>query len=337
VSFSIAMATYNGARFLREQLSSLAEQTVLPAELVVCDDGSRDETLAILAAFATRAPFAVRVESNPGRLGASGNFLRAASLCRQEWIAYCDQDDFWLPNKLAAVQQVVARHPKAMLVAHRATLVDEALRPLGGMLHVPAVKRFTVVPRLSRSFWEYPYGFTMTFHSRLLGVVPVTDRPVESHDRWIALLAGLLGETVYLPQSLALYRRHSHNVSQLHPQASPLQTLQQGGSFTEFSDAAQLMDALAKHIDASVACAGAEDAVRLAEAALAFRRQSVALERRAELSRADVALPHRIGCYTRLLAAGGYGSNRCGGLGWRAALKDAVRLVIHRPGARSVR
>jgi glycosyltransferase involved in cell wall biosynthesis len=102
---SIAMATYNGERFLEEQLRTLGEQVKLPDEVVVCDDGSTDRTLEILVQFAERAPFRVRLVINDQRLGWRENFLKAASLCTSDYIAFCDQDDVWLPDKLSVVSR----------------------------------------------------------------------------------------------------------------------------------------------------------------------------------------------------------------------------------------
>lgn len=100
MKISIAMTTYNGERFLQEQLDSFLWQTRLPDELVVCDDGSTDRTLEVLEAFAHKAPFPVRVFRNPQRLGFSKNFEKAALMCSGDLIAFSDQDDVWLPKKL---------------------------------------------------------------------------------------------------------------------------------------------------------------------------------------------------------------------------------------------
>ena len=98
-SISVAMATYNGGRFLREQLDSLNQQTVLPRELVVCDDRSTDNTVRILEEFASQAAFPVKVVVNENRLGFGDNFMKAASLCSGDLISFCDQDDIWYSNK----------------------------------------------------------------------------------------------------------------------------------------------------------------------------------------------------------------------------------------------
>ena len=93
----------------REQLADLAAQSVLPAELVVCDDGSTDDTLAILERFAITAPFPVRVHRNSERLGYRANFLKCAGLCRSDLIAFCDQDDRWAPRKIETMRRLLRR------------------------------------------------------------------------------------------------------------------------------------------------------------------------------------------------------------------------------------
>jgi glycosyltransferase involved in cell wall biosynthesis len=124
------MATFNGARFLREQLDSLARQTLLPSELVVCDDGSRDESVPILESFSREAPFEVRLLRNELNQGFGETFLRAATAARGDWIAFCDQDDVWLPHKLSRCMEIAVRHPNVVLVCHSAQQVDAELRPL---------------------------------------------------------------------------------------------------------------------------------------------------------------------------------------------------------------
>ncbi len=103
-SISVALCTYNGSRYLIEQLESIASQTCQPAELVVCDDGSQDDTLARLENFARRAEFPVRICRNETNLGSTRNFDQAIRLCRGEFIALCDQDDWWSAAKLETLR-----------------------------------------------------------------------------------------------------------------------------------------------------------------------------------------------------------------------------------------
>src|ERR1700754_999065 len=125
MSISVAMATFNGERFLRRQLTSLTEQTLKPSELIVTDDGSRDETLTILLRFAKIAPFPVRIVQNEARLGYRANFMKAAALCSSDLIAFCDQDDVWEPKKLQIMQRPFD-DPDVLLAFHSATLINNA-------------------------------------------------------------------------------------------------------------------------------------------------------------------------------------------------------------------
>ena len=117
ITISIAMATYNGDRYIGEQLDSLARQKLLPLELVVTDDGSSDGTLDILKAFSEGAPFPVRIFRNTTRLGYEENFLKAASLCNGDVIAFCDQDDIWMDRKLEVCAPMFA-DPSIVGVLH---------------------------------------------------------------------------------------------------------------------------------------------------------------------------------------------------------------------------
>ncbi len=131
VHISVAMATFNGETFLREQLDSLSQQELLPYELIVGDDGSTDRTLEIIEDFAVKAPFPVRITSNPKNLGFGDNFLAAAQRCTGDWIAFCDQDDVWLPNKLSDCAAAIEAHPDLCQVLQRAELCDVELNYLG--------------------------------------------------------------------------------------------------------------------------------------------------------------------------------------------------------------
>ncbi|MCW6511076.1 glycosyltransferase [Lichenifustis flavocetrariae] len=122
-SISVALATYNGERFLREQLESLARQSRLPDELVVADDGSTDRTLDIVREFATSAPFKTVLLGIEGRLGYRANFMRCAQHCSGDLIAFCDQDDVWDEDKLDVVSRCFVRED-VNFVFHDYRLID---------------------------------------------------------------------------------------------------------------------------------------------------------------------------------------------------------------------
>ena len=136
LSVSVAMGAYNGTAFLEPQLASLAAQTRLPVELVVCDDNSRDDTVAVLERFAAQAPFEVRIVRNETNLGFGANFMKASGLCRGDLIAWCDQDDVWAPEKLARCVAAFETDPEAVLVVH-SLQIGEGRRRRGAVVRGP--------------------------------------------------------------------------------------------------------------------------------------------------------------------------------------------------------
>ena len=213
---SVALATFNGARHLAAQLSSIADQRLLPAELVVCDDGSSDDTLTILHCFADKAPFPVRVHRNPERLGYRRNFRRAAGLCRHDLIAFCDQDDIWHEDKLQQLAAAFA-DDEVLLAYHNANVVDAE----GSWQHVklnPATERAEIsAPFLG---WKSSYGLLQMFRASLRRFDHLWDLSIDhndpaeilAHDQWYFFLAGVLGRIAFVDQVLLDYRQHGSNL-----------------------------------------------------------------------------------------------------------------------------
>ena len=114
---TICMATYNGEDLLAEQLATLASQSLLPSELIVCDDASHDGTVRILETFASSAPFRVRVVQNSANLGWARALRRGVCLANSDLIALADQDDRWLPHKLECAALALRDNPTVEAVA----------------------------------------------------------------------------------------------------------------------------------------------------------------------------------------------------------------------------
>ena len=134
LSLSIALASYNGERYIAEQLDSIARQTRLPDELIISDDASSDATPAIVRDFAQRALFPVRVLQNSERAGSTRNFEIAIRACKGDIIFLCDQDDVWYPDKISLVEERFINDPGAGAVFTDADVVDENLHPIGRRL-----------------------------------------------------------------------------------------------------------------------------------------------------------------------------------------------------------
>ena len=214
---SIALATYNGERYLGEQLESILEQTRLPDELVVFDDASTDSTPAIVRGFAERAPFPVRFQVNAERLGSTRNFEEAIRACSGDIIFLCDQDDVWYPEKMARMEERFVSDPEAGAVFTDADVVDQDLRPFGPRLwHAVRFKqkdqaRFAAHDALS-VLLRRPVvtGATMAFRSSYRELIlPMPE--IWVHDAWISLLIGAVSHLAALPIPLIAYRQHSAN------------------------------------------------------------------------------------------------------------------------------
>lgn len=213
---SVAMATYNGQLYLQEQLDSLAAQTVLPAELVVSDDGSTDDTVSLIKAFADAAPFPVRIVDKEKRLGFADNFLHAAGECKHEFIAFCDQDDVWLPMKLETGRDRMLADG-SLLALHCLTTTNDALEPTG--VWTQGIESDSVCRPLQLDPYINGWGNTMLFRRDLVTAIPREVRPRQpeapgrplSHDTWIYVLAAALGRVSHITTPLILYRQHENN------------------------------------------------------------------------------------------------------------------------------
>jgi hypothetical protein len=216
MKISVAMCTFNGERYLREQLQSLSSQTRLPDELILCDDCSTDKTVEIAKAFAASAPFPVNVQVNERNLGSTLNFEQAIRVCNGDVIALCDQDDVWLPQKLATVEAKFAKQPDVGLLFSDAEVVTEDLSPAGYSLWEklelkPAELQSVGSGRGFQSLLQGATvtGATMVFRSRFRSLVlPIPcDLPI-IHDAWITLLIAAVARVLPVNEKLVRYRQH---------------------------------------------------------------------------------------------------------------------------------
>ncbi|MCX7748852.1 MAG: glycosyltransferase family 2 protein [Clostridia bacterium] len=211
---SIALCTYNGEEYLKEQLQSFALQTHLPGELVVCDDCSKDSTIEILESFKKNANFPVRIYINEKNLRSTKNFEKAIGLCTGEIIALSDQDDVWHPEKINKACEIFSKRPDVGCVFSDAEVVDKELNPLGYSMWESI--RFTEEERMkllkgrsqevliSRTAAT---GATMSFRSEYIKkFIPIDPRWV--HDAWITLIIGVYANLYPIHEPLMKYRQH---------------------------------------------------------------------------------------------------------------------------------
>ena len=212
MTLSVVIATYNGARFLREQLDSIYHQTHLPDEVVVSDDGSTDETVAILEEYKQR--YGLKYEVHKQSLGVNNNFFHAMALSTGELISICDQDDVWFPNKL----ETLYNHITTMDL-HKPCVVSSLRQDINAAGEVLSVVHAPYTEGWDATLLTYSrnQGCTMMFNRRLLDVLLPIINHVENgltalyYDEWIAYVGALLGEKHNLPDVLMSYRHHDKN------------------------------------------------------------------------------------------------------------------------------
>jgi glycosyltransferase involved in cell wall biosynthesis len=214
MKLSIAMCTFNGGDFLKQQLNSFLDQTLLPGELVICDDGSTDGSMLVIEEFSALAPFPVLLHINSQNLGSTKNFEKAISLCTGDIIALADQDDVWYSHKLQSIVDVFVRDDEIGMVFSDADIVDVNLKKMGYMLwqkyDFDRSKQKIIAKGNGFDVFiknQYATGATMAFRSSLTALLlPISSRWV--HDGWISLLASAVTKVAVVAEPLIMYRQH---------------------------------------------------------------------------------------------------------------------------------
>ncbi|EKE02087.1 MAG: glycosyl transferase, group 2 family protein [uncultured bacterium] len=204
---SIAMATYNGESYLREQLDSIFNQTYKNIEVVVTDDCSTDNTIAILDEYSQK--YNLKYYINERNLGFIKNFERVLPLCNGNYIALSDQDDIWLPEKLEILMSQIRDYTlvcsDATLINTKGSIINESFRDYSNL------NTNTAKPFRTLVFSNYVTGCTCLFKKELLNnAIPVPD-DVLFHDWWFGVVASTINGIKYIDKPLILYRQHSKN------------------------------------------------------------------------------------------------------------------------------
>lgn len=225
LKISVAMGTYNGEAYLREQLNSILDQTVLPYELVVCDDASTDRTATLLNEFRENCPFPVIVISNPENVGFLKNFENVIGHCSGDIIALADQDDIWHTSKLKTVRSTFIDNPLCGYVFSNADLIDDNGTLIGRDLWASIGfdhRRLAKYANRNRQLevmlkgGNFVYGTTMAFRASYRPLLlPIESNSFEcAHDTWVCLMLSAVGAYgVALPQPLIKYRQHGSQLA----------------------------------------------------------------------------------------------------------------------------
>lgn len=208
------MATYNGVRFLREQIDSILTQMDPTDEIIICDDTSDDGTWEIVSGWGDKR---LRAFRNPARLGHVQNFVGAISRARGRFVALSDQDDVWVMGRLQRMVEKLEKLPPTSLVIGDFVEVDFAghicetkLNRLG--IGDPAANRYWQLARIFSGHVKY-FGCAFLFERTLLPHIVPMPRAIEAHDVWIAMKACLHGRIVHLRENTLWHRVHGGNLT----------------------------------------------------------------------------------------------------------------------------
>lgn len=203
---SIVMATYNGNLFLSQQMQSLLAQTYPNMEIIIVDDCSTDDTIEILRKFQLTYPY-IKIFRNKSNVGYVKNFEKGCSLASGEYIALCDQDDYWHPDKIKNMQAAIGSYP---FIYCDSVLCDETLKPMGVNIS-DRVSCLDFDNCLQQAIFCRIYGHaTLIKKSLVQAAMPFLD--IIPHDWWLCYVATFNGGIKYLPEPLASYRQHSANI-----------------------------------------------------------------------------------------------------------------------------
>ncbi len=216
MKISVAITTYNGGLYLDEQILSILCQDLKPAEIIVCDDGSTDDTQQILERYQSNGHLKFYI--NPARLGLIENFKKAVSLCNADnYIALSDQDDVWLPNKLskcaAAMVQIEDRQQPCMVYTDL-TLVDAEQHIINTSFRNEMGQDKYRHDLLSLLYNNFINGCTILMNRQLhIQFESAPPKIYFNHDGWLGLLAFTFGKVKEIEEPLVLYRKHTNNLS----------------------------------------------------------------------------------------------------------------------------
>lgn len=216
----ILLASFNGQKYIGDQIESLILQTYTNWKLFIRDDGSADQTVNIIKEYTQKDKRITVINDERKSLGSCQNFSALLEITRSpyEYIMFCDQDDYWLPFKVEETLDKMLSLEKQcgkdvpLLVHSNFKYVDTELKEILSRSGFQATKTDDL--DFAQLLAQNPvYGCTMMINKKLSALVGKIPPEAENHDYWVALIASALGKISYLDKQTILYRQHSHNIS----------------------------------------------------------------------------------------------------------------------------
>lgn len=212
------MATYNGEKYIREQLDSIISQTFEDWVLIIHDDGSTDSTVEILLEYKNKyKEKIVLIEDGIILGGAKSNFAHLMSFSDSQYIMFCDQDDIWLENRIELFYAKMLEsenifHDEPIVIFSDLVVVDEHLNVISNSM-VESQKLNPIIAQTSDSLkcQNVITGCAMMFNKKALTLSLPIPKSALMHDWWIGLVTSKYGKNIFLNQPTILYRQHANN------------------------------------------------------------------------------------------------------------------------------
>lgn len=208
MSVSVAMTTFNGDKYIDEQIKSILIQLDMEDELIISDDGSTDNTVQILKQYSEEYDN-IKLHLN-NRLGVVKNFEFAIKECTKDIIVLSDQDDIWVDNKLVEIKKHFSKNSN-LLILHNAIKFnsDQGNDYGSGELMIKKMRKGLVANVLKSCYW----GCCMAFRKELVDYIIPFPESVVAHDQWIGIVAEDLKSTAFIDKPLIYHRLHQNNVT----------------------------------------------------------------------------------------------------------------------------
>jgi glycosyltransferase involved in cell wall biosynthesis len=205
---SVCMATYNGSKWIRLQLESILSQINAGDEVILVDDASSDDTVAIIESYADPR---IKIYRNKTNLGVNGAFERAFGLAQGNVIFFSDQDDLWKPHKVRTIMDIFDKRSEVTLVLSEADIIDATGTPAGATYFGD---RGRFVPGLIANIVKSKFlGCAMAVRREIVQKSLPFPATIPGHDMWIGVINEFHGKTAFVQEPLIAYRRHDSNAS----------------------------------------------------------------------------------------------------------------------------
>ena len=214
----IIMATYNGEKYVGQQIESILNSEDVDIFVTVYDDGSKDATLDIVTQFVKEQPDRIELIQNEKNLGLTLNFLHGLLNQDYDYVMFSDQDDVWKPDKVKKTYDYMRQTEKKaaknqpIVVFTDAVIVDESLKEINPSFHQSGGYDTSKLDLAHMLMENKMMGCTMMLNRAVIQKVNALPEHARFHDWWLALIAAAYGKIAYLPERTILYRQHGNNI-----------------------------------------------------------------------------------------------------------------------------